>query len=301
MGVSRSNWEEALRTDPETVCGLSDDGIYLDNQEVRLANDPEFLDFLFSRCDTLVALHCEDHAVIERNRQKWGTGSEINPCKLHACIRSEQACVEATTRVLKTAKQYGNKVHLLHISTLAEARLLDAKQPVRDKRITAEACLPHLYFSEQDYEKLSNSIKRNPAVKTLRDKRGLLRLLLSGHLDIIATDHAPHLFIEKQGSYLKAKPGGPLVQHALLMLLELYHRGLISLQQIVEKTSHNVAQAYRIQQRGYIREGYYADLVLLDLDLASEVNWENLIYKCGWSPVMDQKFLSAVTHTWVNG
>lgn len=178
---------------------------------------------------------------------------------------------------------------------------MDARHSVREKRITAEACLPHLYFSDRNYQTLGNSIKWNPSVKTIRDKQGLLDSLLSGHLDIIATDHAPHLFIEKQGSYLNAKSGGPLVQHALLMLLELYHQGLISLPQIVEKTSHNVAQAYRIQKRGYIREGYYADLVLVDLGLETEVNRENIIYKCGWSPLLGESFRSRVTHTWVNG
>ncbi|WP_378960706.1 amidohydrolase family protein [Pedobacter jamesrossensis] len=212
MGVCRDNWQEALRTDPSSVCGLSDDGLYLNDKEATLSNDPEIMYFLFSRCHTLVALHCEDHSVISRNIRKWGMGCEINPCKLLAMLRSEQACIEATQKVLSAAQKHSNRVHLLHISTLAEARLMDARKSVREKRITAEACLPHLYFSDQDYPTLGNSIKWNSSVKTMMDKKGLLDALLSGHLDIIATDHAPHLFIEKQGSYLKAKSGGPLVQ-----------------------------------------------------------------------------------------
>ncbi len=301
MGVGRSNWEEALKTDTETICGLSDDGLYLNDHEATLSNDPDFLELLFSRSHTLIALHCEDQAIIDKNIDRWYTKYPQNPCMLHARIRSEQACLSATDKVIGTAKKHNNRVHLLHISTLAEALLLDTEPTVRQKRITAEACLPHLWFSDKDYERLGNQMKWNPSVKTLLNKEGLLKSLLAGHLDIIATDHAPHLISEKEGDYFSSKSGGPLVQHALVMLLELYQQDLISLTQIVEKTSHNVAEAYRIKERGYIREGYYADLVLVDLNLPTTVNAKNTLYKCGWSPVSGQTFHSTVTHTWVNG
>ncbi|WP_370362882.1 amidohydrolase family protein [Mucilaginibacter flavidus] len=232
---------------------------------------------------------------------RWGTVGDKDPCRLHARIRSQEACAAATERVLAAAGKYANRLHLLHISTLAEALLLDDKRPVRNKRVTAEACLPHLYFSDQDYQRLGNSIKWNPAIKTSGDKQGLLYALLTGHLDIIATDHAPHLPAEKKGGYLEAKSGGPLVQHALQMLMELCRQGQISLTQIVEKTSHHVAEVYRIPDRGYIREGYYADLVLVDPGLPATVTKDTLYYKCGWSPLEGQTFQSSVIHTWVNG
>ena len=302
MGVSKNNLEEVLKTNTENVCGISDDGLYFDNKEAVLANYPEFLEQLFSRTNTLVALHCEDDDVIRGNLKKYQKeyGDDI-PLKLHPKIRSEDACVKATSRVIEIARKHGSRFHVLHVSTLAEANLFDNTTAIRNKRITAEACVHHLWFSENNYEKLGNKIKWNPSIKTEIDKQGLLQSLLNNKLDIIATDHAPHLMSEKEGNYLEVKSGAPLVQHALVVLLELYHQGKISLEKIVEKTSHSVAEIYRIKERGYIREGDYADLVLIDLNNKWQVTPGNLQYKCKWSPFDDYQFKSKVMQTFVNG
>jgi dihydroorotase len=207
----------------------------------------------------------------------------------------------ATKRILEIAKKHNNRLHLFHISTLAEANLFDNNTPIQEKRITAEACVHHLYFSDKDYEQLGAKIKWNPAIKSKEDKDGLLLALLNNHLDIIATDHAPHSIEEKSGSYFKAMSGGPLVQHALPAMLELVHKGSISLEKLVEKMSHHVAEIYRIKERGYIREGYFADLVLLDLNHAWQVTTANTLYKCQWSPFENQYFKSKILKTFVNG
>ena len=302
MGVSQNNLEEVLKTDTENVCGISDDGLYFNNEKSILANYPDFLEKLFSRTETLVALHCEDDNIIKINAEKYQKkiGNDI-PVSLHPKIRSEAACVKTTEQVLQIANKHNNRLHLLHISTLAEANLLDNKIPIRQKRITAEACVHHLWFSDNDYKKLGNKIKWNPSIKTEADKNGLLQSLLNNKLDIIATDHAPHLLSEKEGNYFQAQSGAALVQHALPVLLELYHQGKISLQQIVEKTSHHVAEIYRIKERGYIREGYYADLVLLDIKNSWQVTSTNLLYKCKWSPFDGYTFKSKIIKTIVNG
>ncbi len=302
MGINQNNLEEALKTDNENVCGITDDGLYFNNDEGILANYPEFLETLFSRTDSLVALHCEDDIIIKNNtnhyRKQYG---ENIPFKFHPKIRSEEACYAATKRVLEIAKKYNNRLHLFHISTLAEANLFENKLPVREKRITAEACIHHLWFSDKDYERLGAKIKWNPAIKTEEDKNGLLAALLNNTLDIIATDHAPHTIEEKSGSYFKSMSGGPLVQHALPAMLNLYHQGKISIEKIAEKMSHHVAEIYRIKERGYIREGYYADIVLVDLNKEWVVTPENILYKCGWSPYLNQCFNSKIIKTFVNG
>jgi dihydroorotase len=302
MGVSQNNLEEALKTDTENVCGITDDGLYFNNEESILANYPDFLERLFSKTETLVALHCEDDSIIKKNTAKYQSefGDKI-PVHLHSEIRDEQACLQASKRVLEIANKNNNRLHLLHISTLAEANLLDNKIPIRQKRITAEACVHHLWFSDNDYKRLGNKIKWNPSIKTEADKIGLLQSLLNNKLDNIATDHAPHLLSEKEDNYFQAKCGAPLVQHALPILLELYHHGKISLEKIIEKTSHHVAEIYRIKERGYIREGYYADLVLLDINNPWQVNSTNLLYKCKWSPFNNYQFKSKVMQTFVNG
>jgi len=302
MGITKDNVEEALRTDPENVCGITDDGLYFNNDKGILANYPDFLEILFSRTDMLIALHSEDDNIIKKNTEKYSKifGDHI-PVSFHSLIRNEEACLKATRRVLDIAKKYKNRLHLLHISTLAEAKLFDNDLPVRQKRITAEACVHHLCFSDKDYETLGDKIKWNPSIKAEVDKNGLLQSLLDNRLDIIATDHAPHTIEEKNGNYFQALSGGPLVQHALPAMLDLYHQGKISLEAIVEKMSHNVAEIYRIKERGYIREGYYADLVLLDVNNEWEVTPENLLYKCNWSPFSGQVFKSRITHTFVNG
>jgi dihydroorotase len=220
---------------------------------------------------------------------------------LHPSIRSAEACLVATKRVLEIAKKHTNRLHFFHISTLAEASLFDNKTALGEKRITAEACVHHLFFSDKDYEKLGAKIKWNPAIKTEEDKNGLLAALLDNRLDIIATDHAPHTIEEKSGTYFKALSGGPLVQHALPAMLELVHQGKISIEKLVEKMSHHVAEVYRIKERGYIREGYYADLVLVDLNASWKVTADNTLYKCQWSPFENQTFKSKVVKTFVNG
>lgn len=302
MGINQHNLEEALQTDPQTVCGITDDGLYFSDEKGILANYPDFLEKLFSSSNTLVALHSEDDAIIHANiqayRKKYG---EDIPVQLHPLIRSEEACVTATKRVLDIARKHNNRLHFFHISTAAEAYLFDYELPVNKKRITAEACIHHLYFSDQDYDRLGSKIKWNPAVKSTYDKEKLLEALLQNHIDIIATDHAPHTIEEKSGTYFKSMSGGPLVQHSLLAMLEFYHEGKISLEQLVQKMSHNVAEIYRIIDRGYIREGYYADLVLVNPNTPTKVQKGNLLYTCGWSPFENTVFQSSVSHTIVNG
>ncbi|MCP9768083.1 dihydroorotase [Lacihabitans sp. LS3-19] len=302
MGINQDNLEEALKTDNENVCGITDDGLYFSNDKGILANYPEYLELLFARTNNLVALHSEDDSIIQNNTLKFREiyGNNI-PMDLHPKIRSEEACLTATERVLELAKKYNNRLHLFHISTAAEARLLDNKTPLREKRITAEACVHHLWFTENDYKLLGANIKWNPSIKTQKDKEALLKALIDNNIDIIATDHAPHTREEKSGNYFKAMSGGPLVQHALPALLELYHQEKISLEKIVEKTSHNVAEIYKMIDRGYIREGYFADLVLIDLNNHWQVNSGNILYKCGWSPFEAQTFKSKILKTFVNG
>jgi dihydroorotase len=302
MGINQSNVEEALKINNENVCGITDDGLYFNNDEGILANYPVFLENLFNRTEALVALHSEDDAIIKNNtnhcRKMYG---EDIPFVLHPKIRSEEACLTATKRVLEIARKYNNRLHFFHISTLAEANLFDNKCPIREKRITSEACVHHLWFSDKDYEKLGAKIKWNPAIKTEADKNGLLEALLNNRIDIIATDHAPHTIVEKTNTYFRSLSGGPLVQHALPAMLELVHKGGISIEKLVEKMSHHVAEIYRIKDRGYVREGYYADLVLVDLDNSWKVTPKNTLYKCEWSPFENQYFKSKIIKTFVNG
>lgn len=302
MGVNKTNLEEVLKTDTETVCGITDDGLYFNDQEGILASHPKFLEQLFSRTQTLVALHSENDVIIRANYLKYFEqyGADI-PVSLHPLVRSEEACLSATQNLIKLAKRHQNKLHVLHISTQAEAQLFDALLPSREKRVTGEVCGHHLWFSDKDYDRLGNKIKWNPAIKTENDKNGLLTALLERRIDSVSSDHAPHTAKEKTGSYKKALPGGPMVQHTLYLMLELYHQGLLTLEKIAEKMSHNVADIYRIRERGYIREGYYADLVLIDLCRPWQVTPNNLYYKCGWSPLSGERFTSTIMQTFVNG
>ena len=302
MGIHKSNLNEALKIDNELVCGLSDDGLYFDNNEGILANYPEYLEQLFSKTNSLVALHCEDDAIIKENTLQYKSlyGDNI-PVEKHPLIRSEQACITATKRVIEIAARNNTRLHVFHVSTKEEANLFRNDIPLRNKRITGEACIHHLWFSVDDCATLGNKIKWNPAIKSNADKEGLLKALLDNKLDIIATDHAPHLLSEKEGNYFKTMSGGPLAQHALVVLLELYHQGKLTMAEIVEKTSHHVAEIYRIRERGYIREGYFADLVLVDLNNQWTSTTSNTLYKCGWSPFDNYIFKSKVLKTFVNG
>lgn len=301
MGINKYNLEEALRIDNTMICGLSDDGLYCDDEEGILANYPDYLEKLFSRTDSLVALHCEDTAIINQNLLAYKAHGDDIPMLCHPLIRDEKACYEATKLVIHLAEKHHTRLHALHISTAIETTLFKKVKHLRDKRITGEACVHHLWFSDKDYDALGSKIKWNPAIKSENDKTGLMNALLDDRLDIIATDHAPHLLSEKGTNYINSKSGAPLVQHALLLLLELYHQNKISLEKIVEKTSHNVAEIYRIIDRGYIREGYYADLVIVNLNSGWKSKKEDTLYKCGWSPFDDYHFKSKVITTLVNG
>ncbi|MBA3681625.1 MAG: dihydroorotase [Bacteroidetes bacterium] len=302
MGINKNNLEEALRINNEAICGLSDDGLYFENQDGIMANYPDYLETLFSRTNSLTALHCEDDTIIEKNLTPYKNqyGKNI-PVEFHALIRDEEACYLATERVVKIAKKHNARLHVLHVSTAKETTLFDSTFPLNKKRITAEACIHHLWFTDKDYKTLGNYIKWNPSIKSESNKVGLMQALKDNKLDIIATDHAPHTIEEKSGNYFDSKSGGPLVQHALVVLFELYHQNRISLQEIVQKTSHNVAEIYCIKDRGYLREGYYADLVLVDLNKSWTASQQTILYKCGWSPFIDYQFKSKIIGTFVNG
>jgi len=267
-----------------------------------LVDDPTTLENIFSQSPMLVATHCEDEATIRSNlnHYKQLLGENI-PVRLHPKIRSEEACYLSSSMAVKLAKKYNTRLHILHISTEKETHLFSNDIPLKDKRITAEACIHHLWFSDKDYETKGNLIKWNPAVKTESDRDGILKAVLDGRIDVIATDHAPHTIEEKALPYLQAPSGGPLVQHALPALLEMYHQGKITLEQIAEKIAHNVAICFQIDKRGFIREGYWADLVLVDLNSNWQVNKDNILYKCGWSPFEGTNFQSKITHTIVSG
>jgi dihydroorotase len=240
--------------------------------------------------------------MIKENAAKYREqfGEDV-PIEYHPIIRSAEACYQSSVYAISLAKKHNSRLHILHISTEMETHLFDNTIPLSAKRITAEACVHHLWFSDEDYKTKGTLIKWNPAVKTADDRAGIWKALLDDRIDVIATDHAPHTFEEKQNNYFKAPSGGPLVQHSLTALLEFYHQGKISLETIVQKACHNVAILFEIEKRGYIKEGYFADLVLVDLNAPWKVSKENILYKCGWSPFEDTTFKAKVTHTFVNG
>lgn len=302
MGITKHNLEEALKINNQNICGLTDDGLYFDADDGILANYPDFLEQLFSRTESLVTLHCEDDDIINKNTNlyKGKYGVDVPP-NCHPLIRNEEACFEATKRVVDIAKKYNTRFHAYHISTEIESHLFKSNSLLRDKRITSETCVHHLWFTDKDYDRLGNLIKWNPSIKSENNKIGLIKALNDNLIDIIATDHAPHLLSEKEGNYFQSKSGGPLVQHALVTLLELYHQGYFTLEKIVEKTSHHVAEIYRMVDRGYIREGYFADFVLVDLNHQWKSTPDLNLYKCGWSPFDNQSFSSKVIQTYVNG
>jgi dihydroorotase len=300
MGASNDNLDEVLRTNTATVCGIK---VFMGSSTGNmLVDNPVTLENLFIQSPMLIATHCEDEATIKENLNhfKQLLGENI-PVTLHPKIRSEAACYLSSSMAVELAKKHNTRLHILHISTEKETHLFDNKTPLKDKRITAEACVHHLWFSNKDYETKGNFIKWNPAIKTERDRDGILKAVLDGHIDVIATDHAPHTLEEKEQPYLQAPSGGPLVQHALPAMLELYHQGKITLEQIAEKMAHNVAICFQIEKRGFIREGYWADLVLVDLNNKWKVNTDNLLYKCKWSPFEGTTFQSKIKHTIVSG
>lgn len=300
MGASNDNIEEVLKTNPENVCGIK---VFMGSSTGNMLVDKkETLEALFSKCKMLIATHCEDEETIKQNMAKYKElyGDNV-PMECHPLIRSEDACFISSSLAVELAKKYNTRLHILHISTAKEISLFDNTQPLKQKRITAEACVHHLWFSDEDYKTKGAFIKWNPAVKKASDREAILKGVLENKIDVIATDHAPHTLDEKNQTYFKAPSGGPLVQHALVAMLEMYHHGKISLEKIAEKMAHAVADCFQIKKRGYIREGYYADLVLVDLQTPWTVNRQNVLYKCGWSPFEGMKFQSKVLYTIVNG
>lgn len=300
MGASNDNIEEVLKTDEKNVCGIK---IFMGSSTGNMLVDNEkTLEGIFSQSPMLIATHCEDEATIRANtlayREKYG---EDVPIECHPLIRSAEACYKSSSMAVELAKKHNARLHILHISTERETHLFDNSIPLKDKRITAEVCIHHLWFNDSFYKDKGTFIKWNPAVKTKEDQEGIWKALLDDRMDIIATDHAPHTLEEKQNTYFKAPSGGPLVQHALPAMLECYHQGKISLERMVEKMSHAPAVCFQIHKRGFIREGYFADLVLVDLEKPWTVNKGNVLSKCGWSPFEGQEFKSSITHTFVSG
>jgi dihydroorotase len=300
MGASNDNLDEVLRTDTGNVCGIK---VFMGSSTGNmLVDNPNTLQNIFAQSPMLIATHCEDEATIQSNLEHYKQlmGENI-PVRLHPKIRSEQACYLSSSMAVDLAKKYNTRLHILHISTEKETYLFDNSIPLKDKRITAEACIHHLWFTNKDYETKGNLIKWNPAVKTKGDRDAILKAVLNGRIDVIATDHAPHTLEEKALPYLQAPSGGPLVQHALPAMLELFHQGKISLEQIAEKMAHNVAICFQIEKRGFIREGYWADLALVNLNDPWKVNTGNILYKCKWSPFEGTTFQSKIVTTLVSG
>ena len=300
FGGTNDNLDEILKVDPKTVAGLK---LFLGSSTGdMLVDDPKTLEKIFSSTDMVISVHCEDEATIRKNLAEYKAkyGDDI-PMEKHPQIRSEKACYLSSSKAIELAKKTGARLHVFHLSTGKETNLFSNKKPLKDKKITAEVCIHHLWFSDKDYEKKGSLIKWNPAVKTEKDRAQLWKALLDDRIDVIATDHAPHTLEEKNNPYTKAPSGGPLVQHALVALLEAHHQGKISIEKIVEKTAHNPAILFNVEKRGYIKEGYYADLVIADLQSPWTVNKSNILYKCGWSPFEGNTFKSRITHTFVNG
>ncbi len=301
MGTSNNNADEVLRTNEKksTVCGIK---IFMGSSTGNLLVDNYLtLDRIFSEAEVLIATHCEDEQIIHDNLEKLkAEGRELKP-EDHPIIRDEEACFESSFKAVQLAKKYGSRLHILHISTEKELQLFTNMLSLEEKRITAEVCVHHLHFTADDYAAYGNRIKCNPAIKAAHHREALWKGLLDGRLDVIATDHAPHTWDEKSGSYEKAHAGIPLVQHSLLLMMDYVKQGKIGMERVVEKMCHAVADCFQIAERGYLREGYYADMVIVDPRLSTTVSKENILYKCGWSPFEGKTFPAAITHTFVNG
>lgn len=300
MGASNDNLEEVLKTNPKIVCGIK---IFMGSSTGNMLVDEQtVLENIFAQSPMLISTHCEDENTVRKNieiyKQKFG--ENISP-EEHCEIRNADACYKSSFFAVELAKKHNTRLNILHISTAKEVSLFRNDIPLKDKKITAEVCVHHLWFDRNDYARLGNKIKCNPSIKEKENKEALLKALLDGHLDMVATDHAPHTLEEKNKNYWQAPSGLPLIQHSLNMMLEFYFQQKISLEKIAEKMCHHPSIAFRVSKRGFIREGYFADLVLVDLNKKRKVEKSNLLYKCGWSPFEDDEFHSAVTHTFVNG
>lgn len=300
MGGTNDNLEEVLKTNPRNVAGIK---LFLGSSTGNmLVDNQETLEKIFSSTKMLIAVHCEDETTIKNNLEKYKAeyGEDI-PVIAHHLIRSEEACYLSSSKAIELAKKTGARLHVFHLSTAKEMELFTNKIPLEEKQITAEVCIHHLWFTDEDYKTKGNFIKWNPAVKTANDRKALWEALLDDRIDVIATDHAPHTLEEKQQSYLKAPSGGPLVQHAVVAMFETFHQGKISVEKIVEKMCHNPAKIFKIEKRGFIKEGFYADLVIVNAGLPWNVKKENILAKCGWSPFEGYNFKSRISHTFVNG
>lgn len=300
MGGTNDNLEEVLKTNPRNVAGIK---LFLGSSTGNmLVDNEEVLEKIFSSTPMLIAVHCEDEATIKTNLERYKAeyGDNI-PMDFHHLIRSEEACYLSSSKAIELAKKTGARLHIFHVSTAKETELFTNKIPLEEKKITAEVCVHHLWFTNEDYKTKGTLIKWNPAVKTQADKDGLWKALLDDRIDVIATDHAPHTWEEKQNPYTSAPSGAPLVQHSLVAMFEAYLQGKISVEKIVEKMAHNPAKIFKIEKRGFIREGYFADLTIVNTTTPWTVNKDNVLYKCGWSPLEGTNFKSRITHTFVNG
>lgn len=300
FGGTNDNLDELLKTDPKKVAGIK---LFLGSSTGNMLVDNEaVLEKIFSSTKMIISVHCEDEATIRKNTQEFVDkyGDDI-PVKYHPIIRSEKACYLSSSKAIELAKKTGARLHIFHVSTAKETELFRNDIPLEEKQITAEVCIHHLWFSDKDYAEKGTHIKWNPAVKTEKDRLGLWEALLDDRIDVLATDHAPHTLEEKNNVYTKAPSGGPLVQHAVTAILEKVKEGVISIEKAVEKMSHNPAKLFQIEKRGFIKEGYFADLVLIDTNKPQIVSKDNILYKCGWSPFEGTTFSSSITHTFVNG
>ena len=300
FGGTNDNLDELLKTDPKKVAGIK---LFLGSSTGNMLVDNEaVLEKIFSSTKMIISVHCEDEATIRKNTQEYKDkfGDDI-PIKYHPIIRSEEACYLSSSKAIELAKKTGARLHIFHLSTAKETQLFRNDIPLEEKQITAEVCIHHLWFSDKDYDEKGTHIKWNPAVKTEKDRLGLWEALLDDRIDVLATDHAPHTLEEKSNVYTKAPSGGPLVQHAVTAILEKVKEGVISIEKAVEKMSHNPAKLFQIEKRGFIKEGFFADLVLIDPNKPQTVSKENVLYKCGWSPFEGTTFSSTITHTFVNG
>ncbi|WP_343328310.1 dihydroorotase [Polaribacter staleyi] len=300
FGGTNDNLEELLKTDPKKVAGIK---LFLGSSTGNmLVDNEEILEKIFSSTKMIISVHCEDEATIRKNTQEFidKYGDDI-PVKYHPIIRSEEACYLSSSKAIELAKKTGARLHIFHLSTAKETELFRNDIPLEEKQITAEVCIHHLWFSDKDYDEKGTHIKWNPAVKTEKDRLGLWEALLDDRIDVLATDHAPHTLEEKDNVYTKAPSGGPLVQHAVTAVLEKVKEGVISIEKAVEKMSHNPAKLFQIEKRGFIKEGYFADIVLIDTNKSQTVSKDNILYKCGWSPFEGTTFSSTITHTFVNG
>ncbi len=301
MGTSNDNYEEVMRTNTKKneVCGVK---IFMGSSTGNLLVDnPLALDKIFAGSELLIATHCEEERMIRDNLEKIKKIKSVLEPSDHPIIRNEEVCFESSFKAIQFAKKHNSRLHILHISTEKELQLFTNLIPLEDKKITAEVCVHHLHFTSDDYARLGNQIKCNPAIKSPKNKEALWKALLDGRLDVIATDHAPHTWEEKNEPYEKAHAGLPLVQHSLSLMLYYVQQGKISLEMVAEKMSHAVAKCFEIKERGFIREGYFADLVMVDMNQSTTVSKENILYKCGWSPLERFTFPAVITNTFVNG